>query len=45
MIKKKSSFKKNGNVNDLYLLTNENGMKVEILTYGARKVYRLYRRL
>ncbi|MBQ7830960.1 MAG: galactose mutarotase [Clostridia bacterium] len=36
MIKNKRSFIKNGNTNDVYLLSNKNGMKVEILTYGAR---------
>lgn len=36
MIEKVYSFVKGGNVNDVYALTNKNGVKVEILTYGAR---------
>ena len=36
MITKTYSFIKNGNVNDVYTLTNSKGMKVDILTYGAR---------
>ena len=36
MITKTYSFEKEGKINDVYTLENENGFKVEILTYGAR---------
>ena len=36
MIKKTYSFEKNGVINDVYTLKNENGAQVDILTYGAR---------
>lgn len=36
MIEKTYSFTKNGQINDVYTLTNENGVQVDILTYGAR---------
>ena len=35
MIKKTYSFEKNGNQNDVYTLSNENGMEVDVLTYGG----------
>lgn len=36
MIKKAYSFVVNNQVNDVYTLSNSNGMEVEVLTYGAR---------
>ncbi len=36
MIKKIYSFVKNSKTNDVYAFENKNGLKVEILTYGAR---------
>ena len=36
MIKKTYSFTKDGKINDVYTLTNNQGMEVDILTYGAR---------
>ncbi|MBQ3596553.1 MAG: galactose mutarotase [Clostridia bacterium] len=38
MVQKTYSFIKNGKQNDVYTLTNENGLKAEILTYGARLI-------
>lgn len=38
MVQKTYSFTKNGNINDVYTLTNKNGAKAEILTYGARLI-------
>jgi aldose 1-epimerase len=35
MIQKTYSFEKNGQQNDVYTLSNANGMRVEILTYGG----------
>ncbi len=36
MIKKTYTFEKNGQINDVYTLTNANGCEVDVLTYGAR---------
>lgn len=36
MIEKTYSFKKDGKQNDVYTLSNNQGMQVDILTYGAR---------
>lgn len=36
MIKKTYSFEKNGRINDVYTLSNACGVKVDVLTYGAR---------
>ncbi len=36
MIKKTYSFEKNGNINDVYTLSNAAGAEVDILTYGGR---------
>ena len=36
MIVKSYTFQKNGYENDVYTLSNANGVEVDILTYGAR---------
>lgn len=36
VIEKTFSFEKNGNVNEVYTLQNANGLKMQVLTYGAR---------
>ena len=38
MIEKTYSFIKDGNVNDVYTLSNKNGCEVDVLTYGARLI-------
>ena len=38
MIKKTYSFVKNGNINDVYTLSNASGAEVDVLTYGARLI-------
>jgi len=38
MIRKSYSFEKDGNFNDVYTLSNEQGAEVDVLTYGARLI-------
>lgn len=38
MIKKTYTFEKDGNINDVYTLSNANGAEVDVLTYGARLI-------
>ena len=38
MIKKTYSFEKDGVVNDVYTLSNANGVELDVLTYGARLI-------
>ena len=36
MVKKTYTFEKDGNVNDVYTLSNTRGAEIDVLTYGAR---------